>query len=187
MRIIAFEGLDNSGKSTQCKILRDSLRNSGFKVVLPSELETVLYPVIRDLFARKVMRPLMNTLLFTASLIEQWDKVDDDIDFVIFDRYIYSVIAYGVMNGLRRDWIEHVIDSLPRADIVIFLEISVAEYHKRARKSKHLESPFSLIQLESVHAKYEELSKEFKFDVISGFLNKEVISCQVLRRVYHLI
>jgi len=109
---VAFEGGDGAGKSTQARMLADSLRDAGHEVVLTREpggtpaaeaiRTVVLTPEYSGLDDRS------ETLLYAASRAEHVARlVRPALErgaVVITDRYIDSSIAYqGVGRGLGPD------------------------------------------------------------------------------------
>lgn len=187
MKVIAFEGLDNSGKSTQCSLLQTSLESLGYSVFLESGDVSMIYPTIRELFRRGGVSPHTNALLFAADLFDRWHMLDTNVDVVIFDRYIYSIVAYGLANGLDREWIDCAVNPLRKADVIFLLDISADEYQRRVQGRERYISPFPLNHLEKVRARYLDLCEDFGFDFLDGSLSKEVIAARILDRVCYLL
>lgn len=99
---IVFEGLDNTGKSTQARLLKEYLESKGHRVCLTREPGGT--PISEDI--RKIILDPKNTtlipeteaLLYAASRIQHVEEVImpmllNDV-IVICDRYVYSSIAY---------------------------------------------------------------------------------------------
>jgi dTMP kinase len=61
-------------------------------------------------------------------------NLTDNADYVIADRYYPSNLAYGVSRGLRLDWLQGLDRGLPRANLVIVLDVPV--HASFARKSR---------------------------------------------------
>ena len=109
---VAFEGGDGAGKSTQARMLADSLRDSGHEVVLTREpggtpaAEAIRHVVLTPEYSGLDDRS--ETLLYAASRAEHVARlVRPALErgaVVITDRYIDSSIAYqGVGRGLGPD------------------------------------------------------------------------------------
>jgi len=106
--LIAFEGGEGSGKSTQTCLLKSWFEEQGRKVVLTrqpggTELGKQLRHILLDLSSEEVS-PKTEALLFAADRAEHLAKVIHPAlsrgEVVISDRYVDSFIAYE--NGGRQ-------------------------------------------------------------------------------------
>ena len=114
-RFIVLEGIDASGKSTQCRMLSDKLnrRNIPF-VSLREPGDTKIAELIRGWLSQKSdVHPTTELFLLEAarsSLIHQ--KIIPALEadkFVILDRFIYSTLAYqGYARGIDKSFITEV-------------------------------------------------------------------------------
>ncbi len=170
--IIAFEGIDNSGKSTQCKKIINMFRKEGVDVEATSSYPLPIYKIIQKHFQDGLFSAQLKILLFSTMLAEYWDLYMKEAwekgGVVIFDRYIYSLIVYGISDGLDREWIENVVNFLPKPDLTIYIDISPKEYQNRVRGRKSYISPYSLERLKKVRLAYLTLAEELNFNVIDG-------------------
>jgi dTMP kinase len=106
--LITFEGVEGSGKSTQCRRLVERLARRGVDVVSTSEPDgTALGAVIRALFETDgpPPRPLTQALLFMAARHEHVTQVIRPAlergAVVLSDRYTDATAAYqGAGQGL---------------------------------------------------------------------------------------
>jgi dTMP kinase len=99
--LITFEGVEGSGKSTQCRRLGEHLERRGLDVVLTSEPDgTALGTAIRRLFEvdGPPPTPLAQALLFMAARQQHVTQVIrpavDRGAVVISDRYADATVAY---------------------------------------------------------------------------------------------
>src|SRR5215475_9416974 len=99
--LISVEGVEGSGKSTQCRRLAERLRGRGLEVVLTSEPDgTPLGAAIRGLFERDAAppTPLTQTFLFMAARQQHVSEVIRPAlvrgAVVISDRYVDATLAY---------------------------------------------------------------------------------------------
>lgn len=106
-RFFSFEGIDGSGKSTQARLLADSLRDLGLTVVLTREPGGS--PGAEDI-RRLVLQgdpdrwsPQTEALLFTAARRDHLEKTIrpalDRGDIVITDRFADSTRMYQGLRG----------------------------------------------------------------------------------------
>ncbi len=142
--IIAFEGLDGSGKETQTKLLEKRLNDEGIKSIrfqFPSYGSK--YSVFAEDYLNGTFKGDFNPyLISTFFSLERFgiynSKIKKYIDegyVLIFDRYVYSNLMYqGVfIEDLKErdnlfDFImnfEYNICSLPKEDMVFYMDLSL--------------------------------------------------------------
>lgn len=129
--LIVFEGIDRSGKTTQCGMLRDFLQRHHSKVTAlkhPDRTAPYVGPLISDYLAKKIdPSPAAGSLLLSASLwttADQLRKVqkDDSTHFILLDRYVWTNIAYSMQRGMLREVMEKICEDLPIPDLTIYLK-----------------------------------------------------------------
>lgn len=127
--LIAFEGLDQSGKETQSRRLRDQLRGDGEKarvVSFPDYGTSIGEEIARALAGERDYGADVMQLLYVANRherkpdLERWRAADITL---LCDRYVASSIAYGEAQGLDVDWLEAIQRFLPSPDLTVFLDI----------------------------------------------------------------
>ncbi len=127
--LIAFEGLDQSGKQTQAEMLRDRLTAAGRTVRLLSfpDYATVIGAEIgRALRGERDYGADVMQLLYVANRYEYKKKILDDIDagiILVCDRYLASSVAYGEAQGLDGAWLRDIQKYLPQPDVTFLLDI----------------------------------------------------------------
>ncbi len=127
--LIAIDGIDGAGKTTQVKRLVDNLRSVGELVVAAKEPTDGTYG--RMLRASASIGRMEPGEELQAFLNDRSDNVNSVIapalksgHIVILDRYHYSTIAYqGARGASRQGLIEMLGREFPRPDIAIFLEV----------------------------------------------------------------
>ena len=127
--LIAFEGLDQSGKQTQAELLRDRLTSDGRSVRLLSfpDYQTAIGGEIgRGLRGEREYTADVMQLLYVANRYEWKGKIVHEKDagtIVVCDRYLASSIAYGEAQGLDVAWLTEIQKYLPQPDITFLLDI----------------------------------------------------------------
>ena len=135
--LIAFEGLDQSGKETQAQQLRERLREAGHKVRLlsfPDYGTSIGEEIARALQGEREYGPDVMQLLFVANRHERREAILEWIAgglILLCDRYRASSIAYGEAQGLDAAWLDDIQRFLPRADLTIFVDIAPETAAKR--------------------------------------------------------
>ncbi len=138
--LIAFEGLDQSGKQTQTERLRERLVAGG-RVVRPlsfPDYDTVIGGEIgRALRGERHYGPDVMQLLYVANRYERKQEIVNATaqgTVVVCDRYLASSVAYGEAQGLDPAWLLSMQQHLPQPDVTILLDIP-AETSARRKKA----------------------------------------------------
>lgn len=128
--LIAFEGLDQSGKHTQAELLRDRLKAGGHRVRLlsfPDYGTSIGEEIARALQGERDYGPDVMQLLYVANRYERRDEILQWLGngvIVICDRYRASSVAYGEAHGLDPAWLADMQRYLPDPDITLLLDIA---------------------------------------------------------------
>ena len=135
--LIAIEGIDGSGKSTQASLLYDSLRKNN-KVFLTKEPSKGLIGAsIRELLHRNDLSPMAMQMLFAADREEHISKAIvpklDEGYHVITDRYYLSTLAYGMASGIDRKRLEGICYGIPEPTITFVLDIGGDKAYNRLK------------------------------------------------------
>jgi dTMP kinase len=168
---VSFEGIDGSGKSTQARLLAESLRAEGRQVVSTREPGgTALGEGIRELLLGEgEVAPWAEAALFAAARGQLVHEVvrpalDRGAD-VVCDRYLDSSLAYqGIARGLGVDAVLELnrratVGLLP--DRTFLLLVSVDEALRRSRGRPDRIEREGLDFLEGVDRAYRELADRF--------------------------
>ena len=143
--LVAFEGLDQSGKQTQAELLRDRLTSGGRSVRLVSfpAYETVIGAEIgRALRGERDYNADVMQLLYVANRYE-WKgeilRAKEAGTIVVCDRYLASSIAYGEAQGLDGEWLTEIQKYLPQPDVTFLLDIApdVSARRKTVHRDKY--------------------------------------------------
>jgi dTMP kinase len=135
--LIAFEGLDQSGKQTQAELLRDRLKEEGRKarlVSFPDYGTSIGEEIARALAGERDYEPDVMQLLYVANRYERKTDLQRWIDgglILVCDRYTASSVAYGEAQDLDPVWLEDLQRFLPRAELTIMLDIAPETAVKR--------------------------------------------------------
>src|SRR6266481_9768382 len=109
--LIAFEGLDQSGKQTQAELLRDWLKEEGRKarlVAFPDYATSIGEEIARALQGEREYEPDVMQLLYIANRYERKPDLMRWLDgglMLVCDRYMASSVAYGDAMGLDPAWL----------------------------------------------------------------------------------
>jgi dTMP kinase len=143
--LIAFEGLDQSGKQTQAELLRDRLTAAG------RQLHLLSFPDYATAIGQEIERALRGTrdygadvmqLLYVANRYEWKARIVEERargTILVCDRYLASSVAYGEAHGLDPQWLLEMQRFLPQPDITFLLDIApeVSAQRKTADRDKY--------------------------------------------------
>ncbi len=149
--IIAIEGIDGSGKSTQSQLLTNRLNHEGYPtslIHLPEYNNNTGQVISRHLDGKygftKKDEPYQASVLFAVNRIEcLTDEFVRINDHIVFNRYVLSNAAYqsfSMKPDDRQVFIDWVIDlefnklALPRHSLVIVLDLAVKTAIEQIRK-----------------------------------------------------
>jgi len=127
--LVAFEGLDQSGKQTQAELLRGHLASLGRSVLLLSfpDYDTDIGAEIgRALRGERHYDADVMQLLYVANRYEYKDQIVRATEagtIVVCDRYLASSVAYGEAQGLDGAWLLEMQKYLPQPDVTFLLDI----------------------------------------------------------------
>jgi dTMP kinase len=127
--LLAFEGLDQSGKQTQAELLRDRLVESGRLVRLlsfPAYDTPIGAEIEKALRGAREYGPDVMQLLYIANRYEWKPQIERELErgtVLVCDRYLASSVAYGEAHGLDAEWLVDAQKYLPRPDLTFLLDI----------------------------------------------------------------
>lgn len=182
--LIAFEGLDQSGKETQARLLRDRLRLEGHKaraIAFPDYGTAIGEEIARALQGERHYGPDVMQLLYIANRYERRLTLEQWLAgglILLCDRYVASSIAYGEAHDLDPLWLTEIQKFLPRPDLTLLLDISPeTAVRRKATDRDRYERDLEL--LTRVRASYLRLARQPAWAVIDGDRAKAEVAEEV--------
>src|SRR5687767_11222958 len=127
--LIAFEGLDQSGKQTQAERLLSAFRSAGHSaefLTFPAYETAIGEEIDKALHGQRDYQPDTLQLLYIANRFECKPKIESWLAkgaMVVCDRYLASSIAYGEAQGVDAAWLTTIQQTLPQPSLTILLDI----------------------------------------------------------------
>ncbi len=172
-KIIALEGIDQSGKRTQTRLLAEELERKGARV------GTISFPIYRSPSGRQIQRFLAGkqeypaTALHMLYSLNRWENQElitnltEKSDFVIADRYYPSNLAYGVSRDLSLGWLQGLDRGLPIASLVIVLDVPVLSSFGRKSSGRDVHERDKKLLLR-VGLTYRTLAKKLDWKMVDA-------------------
>jgi dTMP kinase len=183
--LIAFEGLDQSGKQTQAELLRDFLKQQGRKarlVSFPDYGTSIGEEIARALSNERDYGPDVMQLLYVANRYEKKSDLERWIEgglILVSDRYTASSVAYGEALGLDPAWLTDMQKFLPQATLTILLDIAPETAVKRKSVDRDRYERDLAMQAR-VRESYHRQAQEQHWVVLDGERTKDAIAADVV-------
>ena len=182
-KFIVLEGLDGSGSSTQCELLKNYLAVRGIKAIVTKEPTTASKKIHAVLRHRTVApSPLEFQKMYIADRLAHIKNIIVPAlakgKTVICQRYALSTFAYGTAFGVSQKDLRH--DFL-RPDISFLLDLPANIAMKRIESRKKTTEYFEKTQkLAKIRGQYLKLAKKFKAIIIDARPIPELIVKKIL-------
>lgn len=139
--LIAFEGPDGSGKTTQRKLLQRWLESRNQQVVSTRWASS---PLVKPLLkVRKKIRTLSTEEYSLLHAVDFRHRVESSIlpalwsgKTVLADRYLFTALARDAARGLELDWLLHAYSPLLWPDLVIYFSMPPEDSRRRVASTR---------------------------------------------------
>jgi dTMP kinase len=172
-KLIAVEGIDQSGKRTQTLLLAKKLQALRYPV------STIDFPDYRTPLGRQLRSYLSGRnrfdyravhLLYAANRWERARDIATEISNgvrMIVNRYSPSNLAYGLAHGLPLKWLSAIEEGLPQPNRVIVLDVSPRTSFSRKSKGRDVHEG-DLGYLRRVRNAYLSLAEKYDWVIVNG-------------------
>ena len=187
--LIAFEGLDQSGKQTQAERLLSAFRSAGHSaefLTFPAYETAIGEEIEKALHGQRDYQPDTLQLLYIANRFEFKPKIESWLaagTMVVCDRYLASSIAYGEAQGVDAKWLTETQQALPQPSLTILLDMSpeVSLTRKKVARDKFERDMPLLGRVRDSYLRQAGLSPNWLR--VEGHLEKDAVSAAVLSAV----
>jgi dTMP kinase len=201
-KIIAVEGTDGVGRSTQITLLREWLEVQGYGVVETGWTRSELMQPTIDLAKQSnTLNKLTFVLLYATDFA---DRLEKEIIpalkagfIVLSDRYIYTAMARAGVRGVDRTWIRNLYGFAIAPHQVFYLKIDEKTLIRRvlqARGMDYWESGMDMKLGDDIYEsfrayqkallkEYASMADEFGFRVLDARRKVEVIQDELRRQI----
>ena len=201
-RIIAIEGTDGVGRSTQVRLLREWLEIRGYGVVETGLMHSQLMEAtIKLAKSSNTLNPLTFVLLYACEFADRLEKeIMPALSagfIVIADRYIYTAIARACVRGVDSQWLRRIYGFALAPHLVFYITIDANTLVRRVLDNggiSYWESGMDMKFGDDIFDNfrgyqrrllkvYAAMSKEFGFRVIDGRMPIDRIQDELRRQV----
>ncbi len=187
-RLIAVEGLDGSGKSTQIYLLKRWLEQQGIRVFFSKWNSSILVKSATSKGKnRALLTPTTFSLIHATDFADRYERQLVPLlragYIVLCDRYIYTAFARDTVRGCPPDWVREIYEFAVTPDIVFFFkahlqtsldrilqgraQLKYFEAGMDLRLSSDIQESFRIFQ-SRILEQYLSMSTEFDFTVIDA-------------------
>jgi dTMP kinase len=148
-QLVVIEGMDGSGRSTQIALLQEWLESEGFAVQTSGlRRSNLVGRDIDELLAKNAVTRLTLSLMYATDF---FDQIEHRIlpalrsgAVVLADRFIFTLIARGVVRGINRDYLSGLYAMALRPHLTFWLnvrpETAFAREFKKAQAISYWEA-----------------------------------------------
>jgi dTMP kinase len=189
-KLIAVEGLDGSGKSTQVYLLKRWLEMRGLKVFFSEwNSSSIVKKATSKGKKRQLLTPTTFSLIHCTDFTDRYERQMLPLlkagYLVLCDRYIYTAFARDAVRGCSRQWLRNLYGFARRPDLAFFfstpLEVSLNRILSGRPELKYFEAgmdlglsadPYESFRLfqEKIYQEYLAMADEFGFITMDGTL-----------------
>jgi dTMP kinase len=201
-KLIAVEGTDGVGRSTQISLLREWLEVQGYGVVETGWTRSpLMQPTIDLAKSSNTLNKLTFMLLYACDFADRLEKEVIPAlkaGFVVLaDRYIYTALARAGVRGVDRQWIRNLYGFAIAPHQVFYLKIDVDTLARRVLERggmDYWESGMDMKAGDDIYEsfrtyqrqllkEYNLMSDEFAFRVLDGKRPVEQIQDELRRQI----
>lgn len=187
--LVAFEGLDQSGKQTQVERLLAAFRSKGHSaefLTFPAYETAIGTEIDRALHGQREYQPDTLQLLYIANRFEFKPKIESWLaagTMVVCDRYLASSIAYGEAQGVDGAWLTEIQRLLPQPSLTILLDIrpDASLNRKKAARDRFERDLPMLGRVRESYLRQAERSKDWIR--LEGHQDKDAVAAAVTSAV----
>jgi len=201
-KLIAVEGTDSVGRTTQIQLLREWLEIKGYGVVETGWTRSpLMQPTIELAKSSNTLNKLTFVLLYATDFA---DRLEKEIlpalkaGFVVLtDRYIFTALARAGVRGVDRSWLRNLYGFAIAPHLVFYLKIDVDTLIGRVLASRGMdfwESGMDLKHGDDIYdsfrayqqrllREYSSMADEFHFQVVDARRSIDKIQDELRRKV----
>jgi dTMP kinase len=192
-KLVAVEGLDGSGKSTQVRLLKRWLELEGYKVFFTEWNSSALVKqATKKGKKKKMLTPNTFSLIHATDFADRYERQILPLlkggFIVLADRYIYTAFARDAVRGCDRVWLRKLYGFARHPDLAFYFDVPLStalgrildgrpqlKYHEAGMDMGFSADPYESFRIfqGKVHEEYAQITKEYSFVRIDATLPSE--------------
>jgi len=201
--LIVLEGMDGSGRSTQIALLQEWLESEGFAVQTSGlRRSNLVGRDIDELLAKNAVTRLTLALMYATDFFDQLEhRIVPALRsgaVVLADRFIFTLIARGVVRGINRDYLTGLYAMALRPHITFWLnvrpETAFAREFKKAQAISYWEAGrdmslshdlyWSFVRYQTmIKREFEVMAKKSSFIELDGEASVSAVNKLLRQRI----
>jgi len=201
--LIVIEGMDGSGRSTQIALLQEWLESEGFAVQTSGlRRSNLVGRDIDELLAKNAVTRLTLALMYATDFFDQLEhRIIPALRsgaVVLADRYIFTLIARGVVRGINRDYMSGLYAMALRPQMTFWLnvrpETAFGREFKKAQAISYWEAGrdmslshdlyWSFVRYQTmIKREFEVMAKKSGFVELDGEASVSAVNRQLRQRI----
>ena len=201
--LVVIEGMDGSGRSTQIALLQEWLESEGFSVQTSGlRRSNLVGRDIDQLLARNAVTRLTLALMYATDFFDQLEhRIVPALRsgaVVLADRFIFTLIARGVVRGINRDYMTGLYAMALRPHLTFWLnlrpETAFGREFKKAQAISYWEAGrdmslshdlyWSFVRYQTmIKREFEVMAKRNTFIELDGEASVSTVNKQLRQRI----
>jgi dTMP kinase len=201
--LVVIEGMDGSGRSTQIALLQEWLESEGFSVQTSGlRRSNLVGRDIDQLLAKNAVTRLTLALMYATDFFDQLEhRIVPALRsgaVVLADRFIFTLIARGVVRGINRDYLTGLYAMALRPHLTFWLnvrpETAFAREFKKAQAISYWEAGrdmslshdlyWSFVRYQTmIKREFEVMAKKSSFIELDGEASVSNVNRQLRQRI----
>lgn len=187
-KLIAVEGIDGSGKSTQIYLVKRWLELEGIKVYFTEWNSSVIVKsATKKGKKRNLLTPTTFSLIHSTDFADRYERQMLPLlragYIVLADRYMFTAFARDCVRGCDKKWVRNLYSFAVKPAITFYFKLPLKnamerilsgrpklKYHEAGMDLNLSNDPYESFELfqGKINNEYQTMTKEFDFTVINA-------------------
>jgi dTMP kinase len=187
-KLIAVEGIDGSGKSTQIYLVKRWLELEGIKVYFTEWNSSVIVKsATKKGKKRNLLTPTTFSLIHATDFADRYERQMLPLlragHIVLADRYMFTAFARDCVRGCNKKWVRTLYSFAVKPAITFYFKLPLKnamerilsgrpklKYHEAGMDLRLSDDPYKSFELfqGKINSEYQAMTKEFDFTVINA-------------------
>jgi dTMP kinase len=187
-KLVAVEGLDGSGKSTQVYLLKRWLELEGYKVFFTEwNSSAIVRKATRKGKKRQLLTSTTFSLIHCTDFADRYERQILPLlhagYIVLADRYIFTAFARDAVRGCDRTWIRQLYSYAIQPDLTFYFDVPLktalerildgrtrVKYHEAGMDMGYSKDPYESFRIfqGKINQEYRRMAREYNFITVDA-------------------